>query len=285
MMLKEKFFSCRVFTPMFMAGADGREPELRPSEFKGMLRYWWRAMVTGEEAGELKREEEKIFGGADQEMAKSKVLLRIEKKNCLKGSFYPLPHRKNFKLPAIAPESSFQVKVSYPEGLSLDPAALFQIATILGGFGKRSRRGFGSIEAWEENDLKRQKMFFGKEFFFSFLFERLCLFNSSFELEEGRILNGKKGGKYPWIREIGLGKKKANKWDDLLEHIGSLSSDYAKYKVGCVEPKRFASPLYISVVKIGAEFYPVYTVLNVVPPTGLDKEEILKGLQQFKESL
>lgn len=35
---------CRLITPMFMAGADGKTPELRPSEIKGMMRWWWRAI-------------------------------------------------------------------------------------------------------------------------------------------------------------------------------------------------------------------------------------------------
>lgn len=287
-MFKERVFNCKVLTPMFMAGADGREPELRPSEFKGMLRYWWRAVVTGEEADDLKREEEKIFGGTEKEKAKSKVLLRVEKKDekdFKDGCFYLLPHKEKFKSRAIAPESTFQVKISYPEGFSFDAAALFRIVAVLGGFGKRSRRGFGSIEVWEEGNSEQQKMFSSKEAFLTSFVEQLRLFNSSFKLEKGRILNDKEGGKFPWIKEIGLGKKSSNKYDELLEHIGSLSSAYAKYKIGCVNPRRFASPLYISVVKIGPVLYPVYTVLNVVPPEGLNKREILKGLQKFKESL
>jgi len=33
-----------MITPLFMAGADGKTPELRPPSFKGMMRFWWRAM-------------------------------------------------------------------------------------------------------------------------------------------------------------------------------------------------------------------------------------------------
>ncbi|MDW8109975.1 MAG: type III-B CRISPR module RAMP protein Cmr1, partial [Candidatus Kryptonium sp.] len=42
--MHEITLSCSVITPMFMAGADGRTPEIRPSEFKGMMRWWWRAI-------------------------------------------------------------------------------------------------------------------------------------------------------------------------------------------------------------------------------------------------
>jgi CRISPR-associated protein Cmr1 len=37
-------FECEIITPMFMYGGDGKTLELRPSEFKGMLRFWWRAL-------------------------------------------------------------------------------------------------------------------------------------------------------------------------------------------------------------------------------------------------
>ncbi len=37
--MREIKFVCKVITPMFMTGADGRTPELRPSEFKGMMYF------------------------------------------------------------------------------------------------------------------------------------------------------------------------------------------------------------------------------------------------------
>ena len=49
-------FKCRVVTPMFMAGADNETPELRPSEFKGMMRFWWRAIKAEDNIEKLKQE-------------------------------------------------------------------------------------------------------------------------------------------------------------------------------------------------------------------------------------
>ncbi len=37
-------FECETITPMFLAGADGKTPELRPPSIKGLMRFWWRAM-------------------------------------------------------------------------------------------------------------------------------------------------------------------------------------------------------------------------------------------------
>lgn len=36
-------FTCKIITPMFLAGADGQTPELRAASIKGALRFWWRA--------------------------------------------------------------------------------------------------------------------------------------------------------------------------------------------------------------------------------------------------
>ncbi len=37
-------FECETITPMFLARADGKTPELRPPSIKGLMRFWWRAM-------------------------------------------------------------------------------------------------------------------------------------------------------------------------------------------------------------------------------------------------
>ena len=80
----------RVVTPMFCAGADpGRpkrpsfdaepgQPELRLPTFKGVLRFWWRAMAWSRLDGdleEIRRQEDVLFGstGAGQ----SRVLMRL----------------------------------------------------------------------------------------------------------------------------------------------------------------------------------------------------------------
>ncbi|MEO0284585.1 MAG: type III-B CRISPR module RAMP protein Cmr1, partial [candidate division WOR-3 bacterium] len=68
---------CRVITPMFMAGGDGRTPELRPSEFKGMMRWWWRAIRAEEDIKKLREEECKIFGGTGEGMGKSKIKITV----------------------------------------------------------------------------------------------------------------------------------------------------------------------------------------------------------------
>lgn len=56
-----------VTTPLFGGGADPDRPELRLPSFKGVLRFWWRALAwsrLGGDLGAIKSEEDALFGSA-----------------------------------------------------------------------------------------------------------------------------------------------------------------------------------------------------------------------------
>lgn len=66
-----------VVTPLFCAGADSKTPEVRLPGFKGVLRYWWRALAWSRCGGDLeviRREEDRLFGSAGG--GQSRVLMR-----------------------------------------------------------------------------------------------------------------------------------------------------------------------------------------------------------------
>ena len=57
----------RVVTPMFCGGADPKRAELRLPSFKGVLRYWWRALAWARYKGSLdtiRKREDELFGSA-----------------------------------------------------------------------------------------------------------------------------------------------------------------------------------------------------------------------------
>jgi CRISPR-associated protein Cmr1 len=173
--MKEIRLTCSVITPMFMAGADGRTPELRPSEFKGMMRFWWRAIRADDNIEELRKDESKIFGGSGEEQGKSKVIIKV----------YPQPKEKDIG-ENIEPEisnyngikylfySTFSLKAkgekiirkyikSYPHNFQFNielssydeesfknALASLWTAIYLGGFGTRARRGAGNVEIIKE---------------------------------------------------------------------------------------------------------------------------------------
>lgn len=156
---------CKVITPMFMAGADGKTPELRPSEFKGMMRFWWRAIKAEDNIESLKSEENKIFGGTGDKEEKSKVKLVIQNNtlsindnilseignnNGLKYLYYSTFSLKSRGQPIIRkyikPNSIFRINLfSFEETIFDQTLASLWLAIYLGGFGTRARRGGGNL--------------------------------------------------------------------------------------------------------------------------------------------
>ena len=75
----------RVVTPLFCAGADSTHPEIRLPSFKGVLRFWWRALAWSrcradlealEALEAIRRQEDALFGSAGG--GQSCVSMRLE---------------------------------------------------------------------------------------------------------------------------------------------------------------------------------------------------------------
>ena len=67
-----------VVTPLFCTGADSKIPEVRLPSFKGVLRYWWRALAwsrCGADLGTIRRQEDRLFGSAGE--GQSRVVMRL----------------------------------------------------------------------------------------------------------------------------------------------------------------------------------------------------------------
>src|SRR5712691_4243202 len=64
-------FTLRILTPLFLAGADQTKAELRAPSFRGLMRYWQRALVGGmggtDRRGleEVAKAETAVFGATD----------------------------------------------------------------------------------------------------------------------------------------------------------------------------------------------------------------------------
>ncbi len=161
-MLTEIEATYQVTTPMFCGGADPARAELRLPSFKGVLRFWWRALAWPRLDGDLKAikcEEDKLFGSADG--GQSHVLMRLkdyEKPKTNAGHSlrlgpgarylgYGVMERNPERYYLTAP-FEFTVRM---RGRDLDPTQLSSledaIITLgaLGGIGARSRKGYGSL--------------------------------------------------------------------------------------------------------------------------------------------
>ncbi len=174
----------RVVTPMFCGGSDPeRGAELRLASFKGVLRFWWRALAWSRCAGDLRKireQEDKLFGNASE--GQSRVLMRLartyqELKDCEPGSVLKVSRGNQQTVGAGARYLGYGVMEAFGSqkrnteagqltrgclrapfeftvqlrcrdlsemDLALLREALVALGT-LGGMGAKSRKGYGSL--------------------------------------------------------------------------------------------------------------------------------------------
>ena len=151
---------------LFLGGADSSlrelDPELRVSAFRGVLRFWLRALLgnQGLDLGTLKHKEASILGGVSPQSGASEVQLRLRPSGQT-GVFTAkralLPHRaaagqlggQNPSKQALVEGTSFQLQMLPRLGFKHLPDEAIQTLLLmlhLGGLGNRSRRGFGSLQ-------------------------------------------------------------------------------------------------------------------------------------------
>ncbi len=271
-------FKCETITPMFLAGADGKTPELRVPSIKGALRFWWRALnanlVTKNNGNydysELKRQESAIFGGTDNG-GRSKVIISIGQQSSNTTSAHPTPHKdKPFSKLAFAIGSEFEITISVVENnvMNIEQVKnLFIIVSLLGGLGNRSRRGFGSFKITEINDVKFEQPNYVKEIeiIIKSINPAYPFVNSS--------------ANYPFLKSIEIGQSDTNitlKIGKVTHSVKENSGWGYNNSMGSAKP-RFSSPIYVSVIKKNDDkLYPIITTLNTVPPNGKGDVSIQK---------
>ncbi|MBC7248564.1 MAG: type III-B CRISPR module RAMP protein Cmr1 [Actinobacteria bacterium] len=288
--IKSKVFHLEIITPIFLSSADGETPELRAPSFKGCMRYWWRAAVAEKDVEKLYREEAGLFGSSAEGAGRSPLTIRaISKGDLAQKKYQPLPHissgNKAFEIPGLCPGREFELHLHARGNLDLY-ADILELALLLGGVGKRSRRGFGSV-------VKTDWCFSDRQSLMEHIYNKLQAItgDSGFEIrEDGRrervIARGddaqKRGGRYPWIREIFIGRMD-DSWEALVRRIGQATHDHSDPSLGSASP-RMASPVYVSAIKLGSGYAPVVTTLNPQYPKHY-KQCDLKKLEQFKGAL
>lgn len=151
-------------SPAYAGGADvAKTNGLRPATLKALLRFWWRAMFPGMAPSNLYRIEEGVFGSTRVGQG-----VRVVPAGPIAAAAEtPRPYTLNNKPPlfylAYGTQASrdqlarqrtragttFSYRFCAPSGLAARVWESFQRALWLlgafGGFGTRSRRGFGSL--------------------------------------------------------------------------------------------------------------------------------------------
>jgi CRISPR-associated protein Cmr1 len=275
--MKKITFECRLLTPYFVAGADGIQPEFRPSAIKASLRFWWRALNGHLSLLELKRKEVEIFGGGGESASKSSVIVRCTHPEFLATDLHLYKRQgKKITQKGFVANQSLEVTLGLSsrvgQNFDIDKLqAIFELACLLGGIGKRSRRGRGSIAItrFKQNDDKGWSDYSAPEKLQDIL-TKITLITEWYQ-EENNMLVFKYPGKtelYPFAQQIQVGN--SNK--DILGKIDQtthelLQKHQVKYKasMGHVN-RRFASPVYTSAITNSkGDLIPIITTLKNVP--------------------
>ncbi len=277
----------KTITPVFLGGADGKTPELRAPSIKGAMRFWWRAMNGDLSIEELRNKECALFGSSDEGVGRSKFALKIICNSNLKtNSYKPVP-TKTFTAQAFVPEQDFTLLLTANRRFKEFEMIcdVLKVSLLLGGLGKRSRRGFGSLEIGKPVPPQCNSI--------EDLFKILDLTKpDTFVLNGDKIEKIKPAhveAEYPYIKEIEIGKAPAS-WEVLINKIGAAASVHDCYHTGFADPYRFASPIYVSVIKKNnGQCLPIITTLHCAFKESVDNlknaKKRIDNTQKFKDAI
>ncbi|MEO1653599.1 MAG: type III-B CRISPR module RAMP protein Cmr1 [Bacteroidota bacterium] len=270
--MKSITFTCETITPMFLSGADGQTPELRPPSIKGALRFWWRAMQGELPKKEkdrqwvyhnLKNIEQNSFGGTggfeinkekttalrskfNIRIANAKTTIRSTKnefvnKSGLEYFFYLIVNEmQDYDEGFIAP-TKFDVIISAREEKELlNASACFWLLTYLGGLVSRVRRGAGSFEITQIRDrhniLNNKLSMMPEDSSKDFIQEGLKqVSNIITKKEKGGICD-----QYSTLqsKHIYISKRHKKNWKDILHNIGIMMKDVRKGQTHRIKEER-----------------------------------------------
>lgn len=293
--------SIKVISPMFSYGNRFLEP--RPTELKGLLRNTYRVANPKLDMKVLYQREVELFGGqlennreitvkssplrikmSDQtrnsNVSKQKLRLHHEEKWVENGR-----EQKNYPLDMYDIGKIFTLKLSIHFGYNNFSSIpflkdkdsiqwyedLFRLSLLIGGIGKRSRRGRGCMTtddllkiSYEELSKKTAE-----------LLNNICG-SPVYSAHEGKVVLASSKGNdnnRPYIKEIRFGQLLQEITKDsvkaYLKKVDQASHDIRDiiskpYVTGFVGPKRFASSVVVSLAEIKDGIVPVYTLLNAV---------------------
>jgi len=254
-----------VTTPLFLYGANQKEPEIRAASVRGQLHYWFRA-IKGAQTSDLKEinaHESSLFGST---AGASSVSIRIYTDGEPKtGSYAMLPHKKERRgqswQQAISPGQVLKLEIVTRPGIAPIPPPLaetLKVWLLLGGLGKRSRRMFGALE-WKQ--LTKT------------LADGKALADKAKEVLTGIVKDSEKSQvpKFPTLHPdhswVVVGTRGTDDWELLMKELFELLHNYRAHEktFGYAMGGRRASPLIAQVREIDGQYYPVLTAMRSRP--------------------
>lgn len=282
-------FILKTVTYLAGAGNDKNAPEIRPTEIKAMLRFWYRAIVCETNLPILKKREYDLFGNAsDSENPHvSKVSIKalshpeISSQNTTRTNL--LPHhdgsdsdKRAFNTIVIKPKSSIDLDFIFRPDVTQDQIKcinnVFRSSLLLGGIGKRNRRGFGSMMLADMAFATPVSL--ADEIYSCLNAIAPGKFTRDINTIINRLDNTAKY-EYPVIRQIFVGRSKYDTIDEALLAIGQASHDNSDPALGSGHP-RMASPVVASIKPVGDKYAIVATFLEPKYPKNYSQVDIQK---------
>lgn len=259
-------YDVRLISDMLMHGArPDEEAELRETAIKGVLRYFWRALngETARNKRDLLVKESRLFGGTDPKL-KSPLSLKIEQEETSMYRRVYLPHKtesnQNRPKPALRAGGTFQLELRIPSYMSQKKLEEYknylELTMLLGSFGQRARRGFGSIQVGVYED---------ETAFLNEVTKRLEYCGKKVERQNNSLYLGKQNRvNPPTIERIYVGRKESE-MNDILKTIHHATHEHnARGDLGYVNFRPFrkwSSPLWCTIKKVQDGYIPVVTEL------------------------
>lgn len=269
-----------------MSYGNTKQPEIRASEIKALMRYVFRISSVNLGSKCLFKKESEWFGDANTHASPIRLQITEEENTIIKEK--KLLHKENNPVICLSDETKFELivrKRSYKtaENVSLEDCTdLLRFATYIGGIGQRNRRGRGSI-------MLDGYLCENKEELLEFCLGMLNkLSGNCFEKQDCEITcKGQKVDRSrPTIEKIIVGKViEKDKVKDFLTMVDLAShkavkgiSDDTIAATG-YGARRLASSLLISVVETKDDcIYPVYVFV-----TPIIQGEIIHGKRDNRE--
>ena len=301
-MMEERILKCSLITPMYSYGAyQGRSPEVRVTELKGMMRYVYRIVCPFEKVEQLKKAEEELFGGAAETkeseckhaspvrlLIRAGVgadVMRVKEGKLLLHKDDHNPEMKHFE------SGSFTISVRLNPYISKLMEEIFpmvdltwyvnfiELTLVLCGLGKRSRKGRGSVAIEGRNFANKKEAL---EWILSMLNQTasFCSDTAKADSQRSYILDNNEIhpefslNKFnrPVIQKICMGNSLEKEqiadymWavdDTCHDEKDKYHKEQYQMATGSGRP-RFASPLILSFVQTQEGIYPMYIFVKPI---------------------
>jgi CRISPR-associated protein Cmr1 len=232
------------------------------------MRFIWRAVQCAGDVDELRTKEGELFGNAfgGKATKQSDMRMRIVCPQLLTGREDMVPHkslaeydgeRKNIGSLAIKRGVNFDVVITSFNDTEAHVkfVRLFVVTCLLYGFGRRSRKGFGTvaITGMEGEGADIDGSFNG----LADNLNELSLFGARYTLSGNKIIcaPAKTPARYPFIESIRLaGTRKFPGTQEIIGQIGMAVHHHSGGFLGMARP-RFASSVLLSTIPFGGNGY------------------------------